>query len=766
MATSNDDPNLRQLAAVEARGLVSKHWLSISADQKPSVRNTLLQATLNESGPLVRHAGARVISSIAKLDIMDGEWADLPNFLLQAANSGKADERAIAIYIFFSILETLGEGFEEKFQDLFTLFSKTIRDPESAEVRVNTLLALSKLAVFLDSEENEAPVKAFQEVFPSMVAVLEDAINQKDEDRIMQAFEVFQSLLGCDPQLMSPHLKDLVTFMDKIATNTEFPEDTRVQAISFLMQCVKFRKLRIQGMRIGEQLTRSALHIVTELGSADADDDDITPARSSLGLLDILAQSLPPSQVVVPLLQALGNYFNSENPDYRRAGILALGMCVEGAPEFFSTQIKEIFPMVLQLLSDPDASVRQASLHGVARLADDLAGELGQEHERLMPLLLKNLQSAMQEYQGEESGSNIDIMKASVAAIDAVVSGLDQKEVQPYQEGLIPVLHKLLKHPDFKIKALAASALGSIASSAGDAFLPYFDQSMHAMQEYATIKDSEDELELRANVTDAMGEMSASAGPEHFKPYVQPLMQASEEALHLEHSRLKESTYILWGSMSKVYGEEFTPFIEGVVNGLFACLEQDETELEVQVGTEAKDLVGKEVNIGGRTVKVASGDDDDVSGLEGAEVEDVDIGDDDEWDDDDLTTVTPVSLEKEIAIDVIGDLITHAKKAYLPYFEKTIEKITPLAEHQYEGVRKSVIGALHRSYAALWSIAEEGGQMAKWEPGLPLKVQPASEVKKFGEILITATLKMWTDEEDRYVEPRFLFLCCACFPCL
>jgi hypothetical protein len=33
---------------------------------------------------------------------------------------------------------------------------------------------------------------------------------------------------------------------------------------------------------------------------------------------------------------------------------MALGMCVEGAPDFISTQMKEIFPMVLQLLADPE----------------------------------------------------------------------------------------------------------------------------------------------------------------------------------------------------------------------------------------------------------------------------------------------------------------------------------------------------------------------------------------------------------------------------
>lgn len=735
---------------MEARSLVGKHWVKLPAEQKPQIREQLLRATLGDNTDLVRHAVARLISSIAKVDLPDGEWADLPNFLLQAASSGNKDERAIGIYILFAILETLGEGFEERFKDLFNLFSKTIRDPESAEVRINTLLALSKLAMHLDAEEDPAPVKAFQEVFPAMVAVLKDAIDEGDEDRVMQAFEVFQTLLGCDPQLMNPHLKDLVTFMNEIAANTNLAEDTRTQALSFLMQCVRYRKLKVQGMRIADQLTRTALHIVTELNDAD-DEDEITPARSALGLLDLLSQSLPPSQVVVPLLQSLGQYFNSENANYRRAGILALGMSVEGAPDFISTQFKEIIPMVLHLLNDQEPKVRQAALHSVARLADDLAEDVSREHEKLMPLLVQNLASAMQNYKGEETGPTIDIMKAAVSAIDTVVDGLDEKDVVPYQDELVPILHKLFEHPDYKIKALTASAIGSLASSAGEAFLPYFEKSMHLMQEFATKKESEEELDLRASVIDAMGEMSASAGPQHYQPYVEPLMRASEEALHLDHSRLKESTYILWGAISKVYGEDFKPFLEGVVKGLTACIEQEEADLEVELGNSAKDLVGQEVSIAGQKVKVAEPDDDEDG------IEDIDLDEEDDWED--FTTVTPLAQEKEIAVEVIGDLISHTKSAYLPYFEKTIELILPLAEHPYEGVRKSTISTLHRAYATLFALAEETGQMEKWKPGLPLQVQPANEVKKFGEILMTTTLKMWTDESDRYV---FLQLASVC----
>ena len=134
---------------------------------------------------------------------------------------------------------------------------------------------------------------------------------------------------------------------------------------------------------------------------------------------------------------------------------------------------------------------------------------------------------------------------------------------------------------------------------------------MHSMQEYATKKESEEELELRACITDAMGEMAVAVGAERFQGYVRPLMQASEEALNLDHSRLKESTYILWGSLAKVYEEEFSPFLGGVVKGLFACLDQEEADLEVELGDDAKDLLGKEVTIAGRKVKVAAAEDDD-----------------------------------------------------------------------------------------------------------------------------------------------------------
>lgn len=634
--------------------------------------------------------------------------------------------------------------FQENMREMLALFNKTIQDPESVEVRINTMLALSELAMCLDTEEDEKSLKAFQQTIPHMVRILQQAVEAEDEEHTMQAFEVFNKFLSYESAFLNAHFADLMQFMMDLAGNTELDDDSRSQALSFLMQAVRYRKLKVQSLRIGEQLTVKALQIVTELGELSADEDDITPARSALGLLDIMSESLPPSQVAVPLLKAIGSYCQNPNPEYRRAGILALGMCVEGAPDFIGTQLNDILPLVLHLLEDSEVRVRAAALNGVARLADDLAEDMGKEHARLIPALMKNFDLAMASLNGPTGEENLGIVRGSCMAVDSLIEGLDKEDAAKYVGELIPRFAQLFSHPDNKVQIAAVGAVGSIGSAAEEAFMPFFEQTMQSLGQYVSIKDSEDELELRGVVCDSLGKIAAAVGGEAFQPYVVPLMQASEEALRLDNPRLRETSYILWSTMAKVYEEKFAPYLPGAVKGLLGCLEQEEGD-DVQLGEEAKDLLGQEITIAGKKFKVsdASNDDDDDDHVEME-------GDDDDEDWDDLGAVTAVAMEKEIAVEVIGDVLTHTRKEFLPHFQACIEATLGLVDHTFEGVRKSAVGTLWRAYACLWGMAEGSG-MEKWRPGLPLQVQPTEDIKKLGDLVMTCTLGLWQDEIDRYV---------------
>lgn len=747
---SHPEPQLRQLAAVEARKLVIKHWGEVPEDQKAELRQQLLKSTIDEEKPLPRHSKARVIAAIASVDLEDGQWADLPGILQQAATSGTAHHREVGVYIIYTLLETMPDMFQENMGEMLTLFNRTIQDQESVDVRINTMLALSELAMVLDPAEDAKALKSFQDTIPHMVKVLEHTIQNDDEEHSMQAFDVFNKLLAFDAALLSAHFGDLVQFFMQIAAKTEIDADCRSQAISFLMQCVRFRKLKVQSLKVGEQMTKMCIQVATELDALPSEEDDISPARSALGLLDILSEFLPPSQVAVPLLKAIGPYVQDSRPEYRRAGILALGMCVEGSPDFIATQLNEILPLVLHLLEDPATSVRSAALNGVSRLADDLADDMGKEHAKLIPALVKNLDLAMQSLQNtpadtKEHAMNTHLVKASAMAVDSLIEGLDPKDAATYVDELVPRFSLLIDHDDHKVQMAAVSAIGSIANASEDAFRPYFDKTMQSLGRYISIKDSEDQLEVRSMVIDSLGKIANAVGPETFQQFVQPLMQASEEGLHLDHQRLKETSYILWSTLAKVYEENFETFLPGVVKALFACLEQEEADTDL--GAEASELVGQEVTIAGKKIKVAG-----ANGVsEDAEEQEImealmNAEDDDDWDD--LGAVTAVAMEKEIAIEVMGDVLTHTKSKFLPYMQKTIETAIPLLDHSFEGVRKSAVSTLWRAYACLWGLAEDNG-MEKWQPGLPLKVKPTADLEKLGDLVIRGTLALWEEEVDR-----------------
>jgi hypothetical protein len=87
---------------------------------------------------LVRHSTARVIAAIAGIEMPVNGWPQLLPFLLETATSSQAVHREVGIYILYTVLETIVEGFQEHLQNLFKLFENLLCDPESAEVRVTT----------------------------------------------------------------------------------------------------------------------------------------------------------------------------------------------------------------------------------------------------------------------------------------------------------------------------------------------------------------------------------------------------------------------------------------------------------------------------------------------------------------------------------------------------------------------------------------------------------------------------------------------------
>jgi HEAT repeat protein len=724
------------LAAVQALRLVPKHWKKINASHKPEVRNQLLQTIVNEQDGKCRHGQSRVIAAIATLDFDNKEWDDLIPNVTQLATSDNVAHREVGSYIVYSLLEADPTYFQSHLTKLFELFAKTIRDPQSRDVRVNTMLSISAALMLIDADEDEQALNAVQEFIPAMVDVLKDAVQNEDDERIQQAFEVFQSFLAYESAFISRYFKDLVQFMLELASNSAVDDDVRSQALAFLTQCVTYRRMKIQGVPdMGAQLMRKSLMILSELEDDD-EEDDATPARAALALIGQLASDLPPRQVIVPLLDDFPKYATSDKPGHRRACILALGNCAEGAPEFVSTQLGLLMPAVVSLLQDSERSVRYSALVGLIRIGEDLADSMAAHHDAIVTALLLNLDAAS----GDQNDKrNVEIIRSVCGVFDSLAEGLGSEVRAKYGETMIRRVGSFLSHPDSTVKAAAAGALGAMASAVKAAFNPFLKETMEAMSTYLMAETGEEELALRSAVCDAMGRIAVGVGAQEFHPYVMPLLVASDKALHLGNPRLRETTFILWSQLATVYEGDLGDYLAGIFKGLFESLELEEEEVGFDVSEDGTGLVGDKKD----TAKISGAIDEDEE-----DMDDDDDDDDDDWDD--LVGVSAQALEKEIALEVLGDVIYASKEKSAPYIEKAVELVAPFAEHSYEGCRKTAIGTLWRTYACVWEAMEQQtGQ--KWAPGLPMNFEPIANIAKLGEIVTTATMHIWQDEADRDV---------------
>ena len=94
---------------------------------------------LCDSSKLVRNSAARVVAAIAGIEVPLGTWPQLLPFLHDSCVSPQVAHREVGVYILFTVLENIVEGFQEHTQSFFKLFDSLLQDPESSEVRIKTV---------------------------------------------------------------------------------------------------------------------------------------------------------------------------------------------------------------------------------------------------------------------------------------------------------------------------------------------------------------------------------------------------------------------------------------------------------------------------------------------------------------------------------------------------------------------------------------------------------------------------------------------------
>ncbi|KAI8344311.1 armadillo-type protein [Chlamydoabsidia padenii] len=693
---------VRQLAAVELRKRISKWWMEVPEATQISIRAQLLQIVLNEQQELVRHSVARVISSIARVDMPENKWPDLLAFLNQACASNNAIHREVGTYCLYTLFEVIADFFMNHTAPLFDLFSKTIVDPESKNVRVTTVLTLGKLAEYIDSEDKQN-IKLFCDMIPATVNVLEQCLKDDDEENASKIFEVFDTLLMLDAPLLSKHLANLIQFFLTIGANRELDDALRVMALSFLMWAAVYKQNKIRTLKLVGFMVEQLMPIGTEADPEDIDED--SPSRLSYKVLNALASNMPPQQVFPIVMPLVLSYMQNPDPNYRKAAMMAFAVIIEGCAEYMSPKLNELLPLVCSGLQDPEIIVRRSACMALGCLAEELASDISEHHQVLLPLVFNLM-----------SDTNPEVTKHACNALDAILEGLGTDVLQYLPMLMEKLLFLLDNASQTETKATVMAAIGSGAHAAGEAFQPYFGEVLPRIRHLMSLKETADDNLLRGVATDSAGAIAEAVGADIFRPYTQDLMNLAIEQLQLDTPRLRECSYAFFSILARVFGEEFAPYLSIIMPPILtSCKAEEKNEPGTLENTE---------------IDLTLGD-----------------GDDDEDDFSAFNFNSAIADEKEFAADALGELFENTRTHFLPYVESAVQELSELSYHLFDGVRKAVVGSLFGFLKTFYSLSEQG----EWVAGLPVNYPVSENVANMTSIVIPTILMMWKDEDDRMV---------------
>ncbi|KAI8380680.1 armadillo-type protein [Blakeslea trispora] len=688
---------VRQLAAVELRKRISKKWQDIPEAAQTAIRGQLLQLVLNEQHEIVRHSTARVISSIARIDMPENKWPELLGFLNQACASTTAIHREVGTYCLYTLFEVIADFFMDHIAPLFELFQKSIVDPESKRVRVTTVLTLGKLAEFIETEDKEN-IKSFRNMIPGMVNVLEQCLKESDEESASEIFEVFDTLLMLDAPLLSTHLVDLIRFFLTVGSNRELDDSLRVMALSFLMWAAVYKQNKIRSLKLVGFIVEGLMPIGSEEDPEDVDED--SPSRLAFKVLNALATNMPPQQVFPIVMPMVVAYMQNPDPNFRKAAMMSFAVIIEGCAEYMSPKLNELLPLVCSGLQDPEIIVRRAACMALGCLAEEMPAEISESHQVLLPLVFNLM-----------NDTNPEVTKHACNALDAILESLGD-EVLQYLPMLMEKLLFLLDHaPQTETKATVMAAIGSAAHAAGEGFEPYFGGVMPRIRHLMTLTEGSDETLLRGVATDSAGAIAEAVGADKFRPFTQDLMALAIEQLTLDSPRLRECSYAFFSIMARVFGEDFAPYLPTIMPSIIASCkaeEKDETNLTSEI--------------------------------------DLTLGEDED-DDSAFNFNSAIADEKEFAADALGEIFESTQTHFLPYVESAVQELTELSFHLFDGVRKAVVGSLFSFLKTFYLMS--GSE--EWQAGLPVTYAVHENVQNMTTIIIPTVLSMWKDEDDKMV---------------
>ena len=560
----NPQANVRQLASVLLRKRIMKHWKNLTPEIQNEVKVALIDRIVNEPESLVRKNVASLTATLAS-DILE-QWPELLAFIGTCTDSQVVAAKEIGLYLLAELLENpeICVYLKPHQEKLMNLFAVSLDDASSREIRKYALKALGNHA---SNSEEESSANYILNLIPKIANVLSESVDILDEELIVFAFEVFDSLIDSGQDITSNVELLIKVGIEKVGSNSKLQLSTRECALDFLETIADMKP---KALTSSPEMIRYLLtHIFTIATEIDDNSDEPSPVDMSLRLLDTLALSLPNKIVYPHVMELTAQLRNSPHARLRKIGILAIGVISEGCADYVKQDLSVVVNLLLAGLQDPDVNVREGAGLSIGYCSEHLKPEILDLHSVILPQLI-----------GLLDFSNTRVKQKTLYAIDIFCEYFDE-DIEQYLPLLVTKLIGLtVNDQDSKVKEMALSALTSAISSAEQKITAYFLPIVQLLG--GILQAADKEMNLKATALQCLGTLASSSTIELFNPYLNDSISVAFTFLSGEVLELREAGFAFFYSLCKLLKNNIEPYADQILEqALKSCETQEGTKIEV-----------------------------------------------------------------------------------------------------------------------------------------------------------------------------------------
>lgn len=526
LTLSDSEASVRQMAAVILRKDIARKFMALTQSDQDAIRQAVIRSLSSEENAAVWSAVAEVSAGILR---KNNSWPAFFQLVQQACDSSPAKGAELLARMASSSPAVVRDKVTQT--KALELIASCLNQNEVASLH-QSLRALNAILSELD-ESNQGAAKALLQKAVGAVEVIAEA---GEGDWAAEGFEVFQGALDCPVSLLNAEaLKELIMWAAQVFKTVDADPGLRCCAGNFLTQAVSTKSKHIKKMKMTQDLMHLAFPVLMEDEDDEEDEEEDSPRSIALQLLDTISIKLPNTEVLGVILEfasraAKGQYHQ------KRAALSALAVISEGcaSPLIEGGHVESLVSFACESLQSDSGALRGAALYALGQFAEQMVGAITEYAPRILQLVSSLLEGPLEELMRHSQ------LEKGLYCIEQLAETLDEDQIEKLLPSLMTSMNRFMQNSEkCQIATYAVSALGVIIACAENVIGPHLNNCISMLQGLLPksaenqSEESPENILLQSSALDTLATLASAAG-EAFVPMARESLRLAGQLVTAE----------------------------------------------------------------------------------------------------------------------------------------------------------------------------------------------------------------------------------------